>query len=145
MADTGVGTRDVGSQRERLRTPKHFTDLEVWRRSHELFLNVLKDFETVPANKRRTAGLLAGQVVRSIGSIGANIAEGFNANTTKEYLRYLEIARRSGAESENWYYKIRDARFVSEDVCRARLLELLEIQRMIRGLQQGLKKRPKKG
>lgn len=44
---------------------KHFTDLEVWWRSHSLFLDVLKDLDKLP--RTRAAAALTDQVVRSIG------------------------------------------------------------------------------
>jgi four helix bundle protein len=52
--------------------------------------------------------IIIDQIIRSIGSISSNIAEGFNSRTTKQYLSFLDIARRSAAESENWFYKLRD-------------------------------------
>ena len=61
---------------------KHFTDLKVWRKAHELFLGVLKDVEKFP--RIRGAGVVADQIIRSVGSIGANIAEGFNSRTRKQ-------------------------------------------------------------
>ena len=60
---------------------KHFTDLEVWRRSHQLFLDLVVDLEHLP--NTRPAAVVADQVIRSIGSIGANIAEGFNRSQKK--------------------------------------------------------------
>lgn len=122
---------------------KHFTNLEVWRRAHKLFVDVLADFEAASKQRRWGIDILGRQVVRSVGSIGANIAEGFNAGSTREYVRYLDIARRSAAESENWYYKIRDAAFVPPETCKLRLREIIEIQKMTRGLQRSLRRNAK--
>lgn len=60
---------------------KHFTDLEVWRRSHELFLELLKDVDTLP--QKRGVVILTDQTLRSVASVGANIAEGFNRSKKK--------------------------------------------------------------
>jgi len=60
---------------------EHFTDLEVWRVSHELFLELVKDLEQLP--RSRPAVLVGDQVIRSIGSIGGNISEGFNRSKAK--------------------------------------------------------------
>jgi four helix bundle protein len=84
----------------------HFTDLEVWKKAHYLFLAFMQDIQNIPDSIAMREVIK--QVVRSIGSIGANIAEGFNSRTTKEYIRYLDIAKRTTAESENWFYKLRD-------------------------------------
>jgi len=121
---------------------KHFTDLEVWKKSHYLFLDFIKDIEEIP---NTIAGReIIKQLVRSIGSIGANIAEGFNSRTTKEYIRYLDISKRTTAESENWFYKLRDANFIKKDIANIRIKACLEISRMIQGLITSLLKRPRK-
>ena len=54
------------------------------------------------------------QIVRSCGSVGANIAEGFN-RSKKKYLNSLDIALGEADETENWLYKIRDAGFVDRN------------------------------
>ena len=75
---SGVGcqvsekTRNVGESRNKI---QRFTDLDVWRKSHELFLHLLFDLEKLP--NTRPATILTDQSLRSLGSIGANIAEGF--------------------------------------------------------------------
>jgi len=115
---------------------KHFTDLKVWRKAHELFLGVLKDVEKFPRIKG--AGVVADQIIRSVGSIGANIAEGFNSRTRKQYINFLDIARRSGAESENWYYKIRDAGFLDNETANIRIATCIEISKMLQSLMKSL-------
>ena len=78
---------------------QRFTDLEVWRKSHDLFLHLLFDLETLP--NTRPATILTDQTVRSLGSIGANIAGGFNRSKAK-YLNCLDIALGEANETENW-------------------------------------------
>src|SRR5215213_1641945 len=78
---------------------KRFTDLEVWRKSHDLFLRLLLELESLPNS--RVATILADQCMRSIGSVGANIAEGFNRSKAK-YLNCLDIALGEANEAENW-------------------------------------------
>jgi four helix bundle protein len=82
----------------------HFTDLHVWRRSHQLFLDLLVDLETLP--RRRAVDILVDQIVRSLGSVGANLAEGFNRSRAK-FLNSLDIALGEADETENWLYKLR--------------------------------------
>lgn len=52
---------------------KHFTDLKVWRRSHALFLDVLKDLDELP--RTRAAAALTDQAVRSIGGAEQELTE----------------------------------------------------------------------
>ena len=121
---------------------RHFKDLIVWQRSHQLFLDVVNDIEKFPKNA--VSRVIIDQIVRSAGSISSNIAEGFNSMTTKQYLSFLDIARRSSAESENWFYKLRDIGYLQKEVSGTRINECTEINRMIYGLMKSLREKPLK-
>ncbi len=117
----------------------HFTDLEVWRRSHQLFLAVLKGLDELP--RSRAAAALTDQIVRSLGSIGANIAEGFNRSKPK-YLNALDIALGEANESENWLYKLRDAGYVSPPTAKLHIAECIEIEKMLGALIRSIRSKP---
>ncbi len=85
----------------------------------------------------RATWIIADQLLRSTGSISANIAEGFNAPTTREYLRYLDTAKRSAHESENWLYKLRDLHLLNGSA-QHHLDSCAEIARMLNGLSRSL-------
>jgi four helix bundle protein len=114
---------------------KRFTDLEVWRKSHDLFLCLLSDLESLPST--RVATILTDQCMRSLGSIGANIAEGFNRSKAK-YLNCLDIAIGEANEAENWLYKLRDSKLVAKEQANARVAETIEIQKMLSGLHRAI-------
>jgi len=120
---------------------QHFTDLEVWRRSHRLFLDALEDIKCFPRNE--AARIIIDQLIRSVGSISANIAEGFNARSTRQYINYLDIAKRTTGESENWFYKIRDGGFLEIAAAKKRITECTEISKMLQGLINSLEKNPR--
>ena len=122
-----------------MRKVEHSTDLEVWRRSHQLFLDLLVDVEKLP--RRRAVDILVNQIVRSLGSVGANISEGFNRSKAK-FLNSLDIALGEADETENWLYKLRDAGFLPEKKANAHLRECIEIQKMLNGLKRQIRKRP---
>lgn len=113
----------------------HFTDLEIWRKSHQLFLDVFDDVEKFP--RKRAADILADQVLRSVGSISANIAEGFNRSTRK-FLNSLDIAVGETNEAENWLYKIRDTKLIDATTAPQRIEQCKQIGRMINGLIRSL-------
>ena len=116
---------------------KSFTELEVWQKAHILFLDLTADIEKYPLT--RAAKIISDQILRSSGSVSANISEGFNAASTKEYVHYLDIARRSTAETENWLYKIRDLNYVDRFISETRIGTCTDISKMICGLRKSLK------
>lgn len=48
---------------------------------------------------------IAKQLIRSVGSISANIEEGYGRSFGKEYIHFLRISRGSTRESKGWYKK----------------------------------------
>jgi len=50
---------------------------------------------------------LADQLYRSLGSVSANIAEGYSKGTGKDRARFYEYALGSARESRDWYFKAR--------------------------------------
>lgn len=53
---------------------------------------------------RRTAGL-GDQLYRAVGSISANISEGYSKSSGKDRARFYEYALGSARESRGWFYK----------------------------------------
>ena len=77
---------------------------------------------------RRTLRV-ADQVYRSLGSISANLAEGYSRGTGKDRARFYEYALGSARESRDWYYKSRH--ILPEQVIHHRLRLLTEIIRLL--------------
>jgi four helix bundle protein len=50
---------------------------------------------------------LSDQLYRAVGSISANIAEGYSKSTGKDHIRFYEYALGSAQESRDWSYKAR--------------------------------------
>ena len=48
---------------------------------------------------------LSDQLYRALGSISANLAEGYSRGTGKDRARFYEYALGSARESRDWYYK----------------------------------------
>jgi four helix bundle protein len=117
---------------------QRFTDLEVWRRSHDLFLRLLFDLDVLP--NTRAAAILSDQSIRAVGSIGANIAEGFNRSKAK-YLNCIDIGLGEANETENWLYKLRDSKLFEREKANAHVAETIEIQKMLSGLYRSISRR----
>jgi four helix bundle protein len=76
---------------------KAFRKLIVWKRAHAMTLVVYKASEKFP--KHEMFGLTS-QIRRSASSVEANIAEGYALGSSANYLRHLNIAVGSLAETE---------------------------------------------
>ncbi len=133
---TGSGWQDRNRVNGKTKI-SHFTDLMVWQKSHRLFLDLFNDVELFP--QKRGAMILTDQVLRSCGSISANLAEGFNRSTRK-YLNCLDIALGETNETENWLYKVRDTGLLDRTVADVRIKQGQEIGRMLNGLIRSLEK-----
>ncbi|MBI1296006.1 four helix bundle protein [bacterium] len=77
---------------------------------------------------RRTISL-ADQLYRSVGSVSANIAEGYSRGTGKDRARFYEYALGSARECRDWYYKARH--LLKEEVTEHRLDLLTQIIRLL--------------
>jgi four helix bundle protein len=77
---------------------------------------------------KRTLGL-ADQLYRALGSISANLAEGYSRGTGKDRARFYEYALGSTRESRDWYYRGRH--ILGEIVTRHRLGLLTQIIRLL--------------
>ncbi len=73
------------------------------------------------AADRRTLDL-AGQLYRAVGSVEANISEGYSRGSGRDRARFYEYALGSARESRGWYYK---GRYVLGDSVTDHRLRLL--------------------
>jgi four helix bundle protein len=80
------------------------------------------------AQDRRTR-VLSDQLYRSLGSISANIAEGYSRGTGRDRARFYEYSLGSARESRDWYYKARHV--LDEDVVEHRLSLQTQIIRLL--------------
>jgi four helix bundle protein len=77
---------------------------------------------------RRTLSL-SDQLYRALGSISANLAEGYSRGTGKDRARFYEYSLGSARESRDWYYKGRH--ILGEAVVQHRLQLLTEVIRLL--------------
>jgi len=72
---------------------------------------------------------LADQLYRALGSISANLAEGYSRASGRDRARFYEYALGSARESRDWYYKARHV--LGESVTQHRLSLLTQIIRLL--------------
>ena len=85
--------------------PNH-KDLISYQKSKQLIKEIVRLSEALPKNK--ATDTIYNQLIRSCGSIGANIAEGYGRNSLKEYKQFLGISRGSCLETEYWLEILQD-------------------------------------
>ena len=103
--------------------------LDVYRTSLFLVHVVREDLralgETAPARN------IGEQLVRSAGSVSANIAEGYSRSSRVDRLRFFAYALGSARECVTWYESIRGT--ISNDGLDDRLLLLTRIRALLLG------------
>ena len=71
-----------------------------------LFLSDLGWRDTVKLVRERRMIGLSDQLYRALGSISANLAEGYSRGTGKDRARFYEYALGSARESREWYLRV---------------------------------------
>lgn len=79
---------------------RRYKDLDIWKRAFGLGLMIFNLCNKIPSNS--TNRVLINQITRSVTSIAGNIAEGSGASTKRDFLQYLNVARKSALETDNW-------------------------------------------
>jgi four helix bundle protein len=115
-----------------------YKELRVWQRAFKLCRDVYACTAHFPDAERY--GLIA-QLRRAAVSIPSNIAEGHDRETTRDYLRFLWIARGSLAEVETQLMLATSLRLADEAAIIPVLDAADEVGRMLRGLIDSLAQR----
>lgn len=117
-----------------------YENLEVWKKSIELTVDVYRITESFPKDEKFG---LTSQIRRASVSIAANIAEGAARRSDKEFLQFLSIAQGSTSEVETEFLIAFRLGYVSSDHYEPLTRNLDEIGRLITGLCSHLKARQK--
>ena len=91
---------------------KKFSDLEAWKKSHKLAIQVYQATRTLP-NEERFG--LTSQLRRAVVSITSNIEEGFSRNSYKEKVQFYSIALGSLYEIQSQLLIARDIGYLSKN------------------------------
>lgn len=113
-------------------------DLEVWRWSMDMVTRLYGETRKWPDDER--FGLIS-QVRRAAVSIPANIAEGQARGTTKEFLRFIDIALGSLAETRTLMRIAKNVGILPEDSLKKFLDDSDSCGRMLGALKRSLKQK----
>ncbi len=88
--------------------PKDITSDSLWKMEAyrlALFACEIGWHDVTELIKDKRTQSVADQLYRSLGSVSANIAEGYSHHTGKARAQYYQYALGSARESRDWYYK----------------------------------------
>ena len=108
--------------------PKEISEDVLWRMEVyrlSLFAGDLAWRDATRLMQDRRTIKLSDQLYAAVGSISANVAEGYSRGSHKDQARFYEYALGSAREARNWYF---EARFLlSEEVSQHRIAFLTQI------------------
>ncbi|MFZ1676493.1 MAG: four helix bundle protein [Saprospiraceae bacterium] len=107
---------------------KSFEDLIIWQESLKLSIDI---YEAL--NSFKDYGL-RDQIQRSSVSVSSNIAEGFERETDKEFIRFLYISKGSCAELRTQLYILKAQKNYSAELCTKFIDRAKKISAMIQNL-----------
>jgi four helix bundle protein len=110
---------------------KSFTDLIVWKKSHQFVLKIYKITKNFP--KKEQYGLID-QLRRAAISITSNIAEGFYRRTSIDKSHFYYTSLGSLAEIQNQLILSRDLDYINNNFFQEIGKESVEIHKLINGL-----------
>jgi four helix bundle protein len=119
-----------------------FENLAIWQRAVEVARKLFRLAEFLEEKRL----FKFAEQVRSAGlSMPNNIAEGSGSTSKKEFIQFLNIARRSTFENASMILVFAKDGLILEGAKEDILKELDELCRMITGFSRSLSKEPKKG
>jgi len=115
---------------------ERFEDIDAWKEARKLTQEVYR--ATGQRGFQKDTGLRE-QLQRASVSIMANIAEGFDAATDREFLQFLSYALRSATEMQSHLYVALDQRYVNSTHFEALFSGSVTVKNLIGGFIRYLK------
>ena len=114
-----------------------FKKLRVWRKAHALLLNVHRLASKIRGPQYSA---LRSQMIRAAMSITANIVEGREYKTDREFARFLGYSLASASELEHHLLVAHDLRTIPDADFSSTLDQLIDVRKMLHGLITALSK-----
>ena len=116
---------------------ERFEDLVVWQRSMELVVRIYEICRKSPLAKDWG---LRDQLQRAAVSVPANIAEGYERTSRKEYIHFINVAKGSVGEVRCLLRIALRLKYVPEETATKMIEESVQVARMLKGLANSLKR-----
>ncbi len=98
-------------------------------KSYKFALRTVKLYKHLSEDKKEF--VLSKQILRSGTSIGANIAEGSQAQSKPDFIHKLSIALKEAFETDYWLCLLRDGEFITEKQSESLLSDCRELQKIL--------------
>ena len=112
--------------------PPEITSDALWQMTvyrQAMFVGELAWFDVCKLATKRSMLEVSGQLYRAVGSISANIAEGYSKSSGKDQARFYQYALGSAREARDWYYKARLV--LGDEVALHRMRLIVQIIRQL--------------
>ena len=104
---------------------ENFEDIQIWQKANTLTISIYKMF----SNNRDFC--FRDQIRRAAVSIMNNIAEGFERQGNKEFVRFLYISKGSCAEVRSMLYLALELKYIDREVFQKSANQTVEISKML--------------
>ncbi|MCF7856812.1 four helix bundle protein [Candidatus Gracilibacteria bacterium] len=104
-------------------------NIDIQDRAKKFAVRVIRMVRALP--KEGASFVIGKQVIRSATSIGANLVEGGGGATKKDFINFMNIARKSALETRYWLELIIAADLLKEGKLKELLCEIEEIIKIL--------------
>jgi four helix bundle protein len=118
----------------------YWKDLDVWKKSHELVLNIYQETAKFPDTEKYA---ITNQIKRAAQSVPANIVEGHSRHSSKEFIHFLYQARGSLEELRYFILLSNDLKYLSQNAYGKLEKDALVINKMLNSLITSIKRKIK--
>ena len=115
-----------------------YKDLDVWQKAMDFVVDCYKATQAFP--KEENYGLTS-QLQRAAVSVPANIAEGRELQSSKQFLKHIAIAYASLAEAETHILIAHRLKYIDKELVEQLSNKITEIGKMLNGLRKSIEKR----
>ena len=117
---------------------RSYEDLTVWQQSMLLVERIYLATEAFPQKEQYR---LVDQLCRAVVSVPSNIAEGSMRHTTREYIRFIDIAKGSLAEVETQLMIAKKLNYLQENEFLSIMNIARDIGKMLNALRAALNRK----
>ena len=109
-----------------------FEDLIAWQKAQDIAVDVYASFKELKDWSFRD------QICRAVISISNNIAEGFDRQSKKEFIRFLYISLGSNSEVKSMLYLAKKLNYLNNTDTEMLKAQSIEVSKIITGLIKSL-------